>query len=129
MKNFKEYFEESGRQNQIGQKIMLFGGPGVITLTGPEVIGVTLYSPGIWKQVEPTGAIFYMDDPDSRSCFNLHRLDGPARYLAYDHQKPDFWIHGLKLKEEEYWKQPEVILYKKIKNKEDKSTGIDLLDI
>lgn len=56
---------------------------------------------------------------------NFHRLDGPAI------EKPTqrkFYIYGKRYSEKDYWKQPEVLLQKKVKP-EDRQDASDLLDI
>ena len=58
----------------------------------------------------------------------LHRLDGPA--VEHINKKLNrFFINGQPIyKEEDYWKRPEVLLYKKVKL-EDQDVGLNLLNI
>jgi hypothetical protein len=81
---------------------------------------VTPYQNG-WK-FEGNDIVLYLT---KKTDGKFHRLDGPA-IIKPNHI--EFYINGQHFSESEYWKQPEVLLQKKVKP-EDRQNASDLLDI
>lgn len=86
----------------------------VFDLKGNELdVKVQNYTKNAHVSINSDGAIFFYDN----QC-NLHRLNGPAQ--DFSNRKFDtpvetitYDIHGIRFTKEEYWKQPEVLMYKK----------------
>lgn len=102
----------------------------VNTQKGPMEEGIVKVGDNLWRRVWDDGCLTYNWNSNALLMDDLHKLDGPAYFSSPQHSKlyEQFWIHGKKFKGEDYWKQPEVLLYKKLKP-EDRQTGADLLDI
>lgn len=100
----------------------------------PSDRDIETFRDGIKVFLKRSGNTRYYKQTDKQGRIIPHRVDGPAvirKSPNLDYPAQEFWLNGVHYPEKEFWMQPEVLLFKRLKNNDfgDFQSGVNLLDI